>query len=111
MLNANMKTRPHVYWSTTLPSRTETRRMGRTNSHITFSNARSKITETKVKLTHRIVINCEASNSSSKKLLSIGLGQEKDVLSIIMTPKVITIDADAKVEEALRLMLSQMSEA
>jgi len=57
-----------------------------------------------VKLTHRIVINCEASNSSSKKLLSIGLGQEKDVLSIIMTPKIITIDADAKVEEALRLM-------
>jgi CBS domain-containing protein len=34
------------------------------------------------------------------------LGQEKDVLSTIMTHKVITIDADAKVEEALRLMIT-----
>ena len=33
------------------------------------------------------------------------LGKEKDVLSTIMTPKVITIEADAKVEEALRLMI------
>lgn len=37
--------------------------------------------------------------------MPIGLGQEKDVLSTIMTPRVITIDADAKVEEALRLMI------
>ena len=71
-----------------------------------FQMSRSKITKTKAKLTdHRLVINCEASNSSSEKLLPIGLGQEKDVLSTIMTPKVITIDADAKVEEALRLMV------
>jgi len=37
--------------------------------------------------------------------LSVELGNEKDVLSTIMTRKVLTIDADSKVEEALRLMV------
>jgi len=49
--------------------------------------------------------NCEASNIGSKGFLLIDLGQEKDVLSTIMTSKVITIDANAKVEEALGMMI------